>query len=65
MDATIKIVHRQVSKADKLLREFPCFIKIHGKHNHPLDSTDVLNQLRIPSSTRDTFEKYFERDTVL
>lgn len=64
MDATIKIVHRQAAKIDKLLREFPCFININEKHNYPLDSADVFNQLRIPSSTRDTFEKNFEQGTV-
>ncbi|KAK4289431.1 hypothetical protein Pmani_037594 [Petrolisthes manimaculis] len=61
MDATIKIPHRQAIKSDPLLKEFPCFVMIQGKHNHPLDSADVLNQLRIPSSTRHVFEKYFEQ----
>lgn len=61
MDATIKIVHRHAAKADRLLQEFPCFVEIHGKHNHPLESADALNQLRIPFTTKKVFEHYFEQ----
>ncbi|XP_064117882.1 LOW QUALITY PROTEIN: uncharacterized protein LOC135223348 [Macrobrachium nipponense] len=64
VDATIRIIHKQSLKRDKLMESFPCFIEIHGWHNHSLDSADALNQLRVTSSTRDTFERYFEQEIL-
>lgn len=44
MDATIRLVH---TRSPEDIRSFPCFMKIMGHHNHPLDTADVLNQLRV------------------
>lgn len=64
MDVSIRIVHKKAVRNDPLLNDFPCFVKIQGNHNHPLDSADALNQLRVQPSTRGVFYKYFEQGNV-
>lgn len=64
MDVTIKIVHKKAARSDPLLKDFPCFVKIQGNHNHPVDSADALNQLRVQPGTREMFYKYFEQGNV-
>lgn len=58
LDVTIRIVHARSSTE---IRDIPCFMKIRGNHNHPLDTADVLNQLRVSPCTRDIFESYFRQ----
>ena len=58
LDVTIRIVHARSSPE---IRDFPCFMKIRGNHNHPLDTADVLNQLRVSPCTREIFESYFRQ----
>ncbi|XP_050725432.1 uncharacterized protein LOC127003062 [Eriocheir sinensis] len=58
MDATIRLVH---ARSPEDIRSFPCFMKITGQHNHPLDTADVLNQLRVSPCTREMFENYFRQ----
>lgn len=58
MDAKIRIVS---IKKDKAVKNFPCIVKITGKHNHSTTAAEALGQLRVNSSTKSAFFKYFEQ----
>ncbi|XP_050705451.1 uncharacterized protein LOC126990841 isoform X6 [Eriocheir sinensis] len=58
MDVQIKIVH---SRSSEQIRDFPCFMMIRGNHNHPLDTAEVLNELRVSACTREMFNNYFSQ----
>lgn len=61
MDAKIRIVSRDSLKKDKAVKNFPCIVKITGKHNHSTKAAEALGQLRVNSSTKNAFIKYFEQ----
>ncbi|XP_076051614.1 uncharacterized protein LOC143031532 isoform X2 [Oratosquilla oratoria] len=46
-------------KADKDVKQYPCFIVIEGIHNHSVESASGLQQLRVLPETRADFFKYF------
>ncbi|KAG0723666.1 hypothetical protein GWK47_042248 [Chionoecetes opilio] len=60
MDVTIRKVHKDSARRDAMMPSYPCFIILHGVHNHSTSSAAALRQLRVLPRTKDIFEKYFQ-----
>lgn len=56
----IKLNTKKTRRTDMLIDDYPCILTFNNRHNHSLESSDVLEQLKILKSTKELFNQYFE-----